>query len=100
MLGMIILLRRPFSRNGKLRFINVRCGQSARDDKSSLAARPYFVFARGGGRKVGSSRMCKFHTSRRPMKSLLHHFSAVKGVYFGADTAWLLELLCLRAREK
>ena len=30
----------------------------------SLAARPYFVFARGGGREVGSSRMCKFHTSQ------------------------------------
>ena len=25
------------------------------------------------------------------MKSLLHHFSAVKGVDFGADVAWLLD---------
>ena len=32
--------------------------------KASLAARPYFVFASGCGRKVGSSRMCKFHTSQ------------------------------------
>ena len=28
----------------------------------SLAASPYFVITRRGGRKVGSSRMCKFHT--------------------------------------
>ena len=31
---------------------------------SSLAARPYYVIAGGGGRKVGYNRMCKFHTSQ------------------------------------
>ena len=63
---------------------------------TSLAARPYFVFARGGRRKVGSSRMCKFHTSRRPMKLLLHHFSAVKWCssdFIGRREVWNLHIL-------
>ena len=54
----------------------------------SLAATPYFVFARGGGRNVGSSRMCKSHSSLQPIKSLLHHFSAVKGVYAPVWNTW------------
>ena len=33
-------------------------------ESASLAASPYFVIAHGGGRKVRSSRMCKFHTSQ------------------------------------
>ena len=28
----------------------------------------------GEGREVGSSRICKFHTSHWPVQSLLHHF--------------------------
>ena len=73
-----------FSRNTMVLYLSnlsTPCHTWEHPPTLSLAARPYFVFACGGGRKVGSSRMCKFHTSRRPMKSLLHHFSAVKGVY-------------------
>ena len=47
-----------FLRGGKK--VWLKCSQ----DLVSLATRPYFVTAHGGRKKVGSSRMCKFHTSQ------------------------------------
>ena len=38
-----------------------------------------------GREKVGSSRICKIHTSYWPMKSLLHAFNAETVVYLGTE---------------